>query len=158
MFLLLRISYIMKMDLTESNIVLNQWNDRIVFVWILFVLKQNYEFVSGCAKTDPCEISSFQLLFVIICENDFISIATSYICYFLLFYYILVLLFSFILAISDYSTLTYLIFTVFYSMEYTNKPKYTINHKYTLFYLPIQNNNDDDDDKTSTIHNQYYWE
>ena len=95
----------------------------------------------------------------VICENDFISIATSYICYFLLFYYILVLLFSFILAISDYSTLTYLIFTVFYSMEYTNKLKYTINHKYTLFYLPIQNNDDDDDDdKTSTIHNQYYWE
>ena len=43
-------------------------------------------------------------------------------------------------------------------MEYTNKPKYTINHKYTLFYLSIQNNDDDndDDDKTSTIHNQYY--
>ena len=46
------------MEITEKNIVLNQWSDRIVFVWILFVLKQYYvyhmQFALECAKTGPC--------------------------------------------------------------------------------------------------------
>ena len=36
----------------------NQWNDLIVFVWILSVLKQNYvypmQFALECAQTGPC--------------------------------------------------------------------------------------------------------
>ena len=130
------------MEITEWNIVLNQWNDRIVFVWILFVLKQYYvypmQFALECAKTDPCEISPFQFLFVIIFQNDSISNASLWICYSLLFHYILSLL-SFIYAVSDYSALSILHFTVSNSMEHVNVPNYTINYKYALFYLSIHN-------------------
>ena len=69
----------------------NQWSDRIVFVWILFVLKQYHvysmQFALEWAKSDPCVISPFQFLFVTICQNDSISIADLFICYFFLFYY-----------------------------------------------------------------------
>ena len=55
----------------------NQWNDRIVFVWILSVLKQIYvylvQFALEYAKINPCEISPFQFLFITICKNDSIS-------------------------------------------------------------------------------------
>ena len=68
------------MEITEWNIALNQWSDRIVFVWILFVLKQYYvypmQFALKCAKTDLCVISPFQFMFVTICNNNSISIAS----------------------------------------------------------------------------------
>ena len=71
----------------------NQWSDRIVFVWILLVLKQYFvyhmQFALKCPKTDPCEISPVQFLFVTICRNNSISNADLLICYSLLFYYML---------------------------------------------------------------------
>ena len=93
-----------------------------MFVWILFVLKQIYpyhmQFALECAKIDSCAIARFQFLFVTICRNDSISIASLWICYSLLFHYILSLL-SFIFAVPDYSALTILHFTVAKSMEHT---------------------------------------
>ena len=111
------------MEITEWNIVLNQWSDRIVFAWILFVFKQYYvyhmQFALECAKNDPCEIAPIQFLFVTIDNKDSISIASVLNCYFLLFYYMLSLL-SFIYAVPDYSALTILHFTVSKWMEHTN--------------------------------------
>ena len=130
--MLLRIIHFTKMEITEKNIVLNQWSDRIVFVWILFVLKQYYvyhmQFALECAKTDLCVILPFQFLFVTIDNKDSISIASLWICYSLLFHYILSLL-SFIFAVPDYSALSILHFTVYIWMEHVYVPNYTINNK-----------------------------
>ena len=122
--------------------MLNQWNDRIVFAWILLVLKQIYvypmQFALEWAKTNPCKIPPFQFLFVTIDNKDSISIASVLNCYFLLFYYMLSLL-SFIFAVSGYSSLTIRHFIVSKWIEHTKKLHYTINQKYALFYLSIHN-------------------
>ena len=122
--------------------MLNQWSDRIVFVWILFVLKQYYvyhmQFALECAKTDPCEISPFQFMFVTICKNDSISIASF-----------IDLLFSTIplhvLIVIIHFCSSWFIDTYnfsFYSIQMNGtyqKLNYAINYKYALFYLPIHN-------------------
>ena len=54
-----------------------KWQDRVC---LDFVLKQYYvyhmQFALECAKTDLCVIARFQFLFVTICKNDSISIAS----------------------------------------------------------------------------------
>ena len=76
------------------------------------------QFALEFANTDSCEIPPIQFMFVTISKNDSISIASLLICYSLLFHYMLSLS-SFIFAVSGYSALTILHFTVSKSMEHT---------------------------------------
>ena len=93
-----------------------------MFVWILFVLKHYYvypmQFALEFANTDSCEIPPIQFMFVTIDNKESISIASLLICYSLLFHYMFSLI-SFIFAVSGYSALTILHFTVSKSMEHT---------------------------------------
>ena len=119
------------MEITEWNIVLNQWSDRIVFAWILFVFKQYYvyhmQFALECAKNDPCEIAPIQFLFVTIDNKDSISIAFSW---------IVILYYSITCSHCHHSFLQFLVIQhlKFSISQYPNqwniqKLNYTINYK-----------------------------